>query len=170
MRVRTPLALATVGLGLLIAPLAASAEEDVIPLAENIVPLARNITPMAEVDEEGGATTITLSSDVLFDTGSAEMTDAAAGRVEDLVEDVPEGAEVTVEGHTDDVPFSGDGGNQQLSEDRAEAVAAVIAAARPDLELEVAGFGESRPAADGDDAAARAENRRVEIRYDGEQG
>ncbi|WP_010534351.1 OmpA family protein [Brachybacterium squillarum] len=169
MRRRIPSALGALGLLLLAAP-TALAEEDVIPLSTNIVPLATNITPLAEVEEGEEGTTITLSSDVLFDTGSAELSEAAATRIEDLVQEVPEGAEVSVSGHTDDVPFSGQGGNQALSESRADAVAAVITEARPDLDLEVAGYGESRPVADGDEAAARAQNRRVEIRYDGDGG
>lgn len=62
--------------------------------------------------------------------------------------------------------------NQDLSERRAQAVADAVADARPDLSLDVQGFGETRlkRPETGDPAAvaeARAENRRVEIRYGG---
>ncbi|MBZ0238618.1 MAG: OmpA family protein [Deltaproteobacteria bacterium] len=69
---------------------------------------------------------------------------------------------VRIEGHTDDK--AAEGFNQTLSERRAEAVKAYlvkkgVAADR----LETAGFGESRPRAEGTSAAARATNRRVEF-------
>lgn len=60
--------------------------------------------------------------------------------------------------------------NQALSEQRANAVAGVIRVARPDLQLDVQGFGETRlkvPEAGADVAADRAANRRVELRYTG---
>jgi outer membrane protein OmpA-like peptidoglycan-associated protein len=83
--------------------------------------------------------------------------------------DTTEDAVVAVHGHTDSK--GEDVCNQQLSEDRARAVAEVISAARSDLELEIEGFGETRPVAsngtsDADDPEGRAKNRRVEIRCD----
>jgi outer membrane protein OmpA-like peptidoglycan-associated protein len=69
---------------------------------------------------------------------------------------------VRIEGHTDDK--ADEAFNQTLSERRAEAVKAYlvkkgIAADR----LETAGFGESRPRAEGSSNAARTTNRRVEF-------
>ena len=78
-------------------------------------------------------------------------------------------AAVTVVGHTDSI---GDPGfNQRLSEDRAKAVAAAIAKARPDLDLEVSGKGESDPlvantSGGQDDPEGRARNRRVEVSFE----
>ena len=142
-------------------------EDSVIDLHEGIVPLDGAIEPLERTSDDDGITEITLSTDILFSTGSSEISEAAAARVVDLVEDVPEGAEVSIDGHTDSVPYQR--GNQVLSEERAEAVAAPIRDARPDLELTVTGHGDSEPVADeaGGGADARAENRRVEIRYDG---
>ena len=163
---------AAVLLGGSLAP--ALAEEDVIPLEdglvaleEGIIPLEGAIQPLEQTRTDDGVTEITLSSDILFATGSSEISEAAAARVVDLVEDVPEGAEVSIDGHTDSVPYQR--GNQVLSEERAEAVAAPIREARPDLDLTVTGHGDSEPVADeGDgDPEARPQNRRVEIRYDG---
>lgn len=55
---------------------------------------------------------------------------------------------------------------------RAQAVADAVAAARPDLVLEVAGRGEAEPAAPNeqggeDNPEGREQNRRVELRYTG---
>ena len=163
---------AAVLLGGTLAP--ALAEDDVLPLEggiieldEGIFPLEGAIQPLERTSTDGGATEITLSTDILFATGSAEISETAATRVVDLVQDVPRGAEVSIDGHTDSVPYRR--GNQVLSEERAEAVAAPICEARPDLDLTVTGHGDGEPVADEgqDDPDARAQNRRVEIRYDG---
>src|SRR5699024_12595346 len=81
--------------------------------------------------------------------------------------DVPDGAAVSVSGHTDSVIGAVD--NQELSENRAEAVAEVIEAARDDLDLQVAGFADTQPAEteDPEDPSTFAANRRVDIVYSG---
>lgn len=155
-------------------PAAALADGDekknVTPLNRNISELKRNITPMQSVESSEDSTTITLQTDILFEFGKAELSGAASTKIGEIITDIPQGATVSVDGHTDDIPFSGDGGNQKLSEDRAQAVADAITKSRTDLKLKVAGHAESQPVEDpsGEDAsAARAKNRRVEIRYDG---
>lgn len=62
--------------------------------------------------------------------------------------------------------------NKDLSQQRAKAVAAILETARPDLKLDVEGFGKGRPVAPNsqggeDNPEGRALNRRVEIRYEG---
>ncbi|MCB7135085.1 OmpA family protein [Cellulosimicrobium marinum] len=111
---------------------------------------------------------VTLETDVLFDVGSAELSDAAVERVREVAADLPEGVTAGVAGHTDSV--GEDAANQDLSQRRAQAVADVAAAERPDVSFDVTGFGESRlkVAESGEDVAdARAQNRRVELRYSG---
>jgi outer membrane protein OmpA-like peptidoglycan-associated protein len=69
---------------------------------------------------------------------------------------------VSVEGHTDAVGT--DAYNQRLSERRAKAVSDYLSAHGIDASrLSVNGFGESKPVADNDTAAGRAQNRRVEL-------
>ena len=126
-------------------------------------------TSLETVVEEDEATTVRLTSDLLFRFGEHQVTTTAAAAVRDLVDDIPQGATVTVDGHTDSI--GDDAFNRRLSGRRAEAVAAVLDDARPDLRLKVAGHGEQQPIAknqiDGkDNPQGRAANRRVEIGYD----
>jgi outer membrane protein OmpA-like peptidoglycan-associated protein len=74
----------------------------------------------------------------------------------------PELSIVRIEGHTDDTGDHLD--NITLSRRRAEAVRAQLVARRVDgARLETVGFGAARPLVEGNDAAARAQNRRVEF-------
>jgi len=113
---------------------------------------------------------ITLPERVLFDFDKAEIR-PGAGPVLDKIAKVLRyyaKAPVKIGGHTDSrgAPEY----NQRLSERRAEAVAAALAARGIDPgRLEASGFGEARPVApnqrvDGtDDTAGRQRNRRVEV-------
>lgn len=121
-------------------------------------------------DEAEGV--VVLEADFLFTTYSWDLPGGAVERIADLVAEIPDGASVSVEGHTDSRPVDQsayDFDNQILSERRAEAVAAVLRAERPDLQLTVAGFGDTRPAVTEkpDDMSTYAENRRVEIHFEG---
>ncbi|GGT76243.1 OmpA family protein [Actinomadura citrea] len=114
-----------------------------------------------------------IEADVLFDFGAAEIKPAAAAELKKIVEslgrEVPAGAAVQVDGHTDG---KGDtASNQALSLRRAQAIVDWLAAeggiARS--RLRATGYGETKPAypntePDGsDDPEGRAKNRRVVI-------
>lgn len=122
-----------------------------------------HVVAMQTQTTDGSEAVITLDSDILFAFGSAELPDAARMRISELVGDIPDGAAVSVVGHTDDI--GSDAGNLVLSQQRARAVAAAITAARRDLTLVVEGRGESDPVAPNRDAEGREANRRVEIRH-----
>mgnify|MGYP001407041941 CR=1 FL=1 len=138
--------------------------------------LERAVTRLGEgIEREGGAAVISLSTDLLFAPNSWDLPGSAPGRIAvstptvDLPTDVPNGATVQVTGHTDSRPTIGqDFDNQELSERRAEAVAAALGAERPDLDLQVSGVGHTDPAVpeDPEDPDTYAANRRVEIRYE----
>ncbi|WP_017622046.1 OmpA family protein [Nocardiopsis chromatogenes] len=143
-------------------------------------PSVIGIDPTESVEEleteesEGGTTTVTIAADVLFAFDEASLTDTARDTIADIAGRL-EGAEGTVQvvGHSDGI--GDDAYNQELSEDRAEAVKSAIedelGSAAPDIEAE--GRGASEPIAeetdsDGNDIpSARAENRRVEISFEG---
>ncbi len=132
--------------------------------------LERAVTRLGEgIEREGGAAVISLSTDLLFAPNSWDLPGSAPGRIAELVADVPDDATVQVVGHTDSRPTIGqDFDNQELSERRAEAVAAALGAERPDLDLQVSGVGHTDPAVpeDPEDPDTYAANRRVEIRYE----
>jgi len=119
---------------------------------------------------DGAEKVLTLNSDILFTFDKATITPAAVTKVGELVKALPQKAKVSVGGHTDSLGT--DARNLALSQERAQAVAAAIKAARPDLVLTVKGFGKTQPVASNgtaakDDPEGRAKNRRVEIRFAG---
>lgn len=124
-----------------------------------------SVKPVEQVNSEAGKTTISLAADVLFEKDSAKMPESAAAKLEELVAQVPEGATVNIDGHTDSVKGKID--NQELSADRANAVAKAIEKSRADLVLVVKGHASKQPAVreDPKDPGTFATNRRVEISY-----
>ncbi|KQX61844.1 hypothetical protein ASD06_14905 [Angustibacter sp. Root456] len=134
----------------------------------NVADIRPRVEDVETTSTEGDETVVSLRSDILFAFGRAELPDAASAKIKALLSSIPKGARLSVYGHTDSV---GDAArNQSLSRARAAAVAAVVHQARPDLRLDVRGFGESRPVKpntkDGkDNPEGRAANRRVELRY-----
>jgi len=124
-----------------------------------------HVETLEDQSTDGAETLVTLDSDILFAFGSAEISANAEARIRELVADVPQGAAVSVVGHTDDIGSDAD--NLTLSGRRAQTVATAIAAARPDLVLDVEGRGEGDPVASNADSEGREANRRVEIRYSG---
>ena len=108
--------------------------------------------------------TVTLSSDVTFDSDSYNLTAAADSQLQTVADQIaqhPDGGSLDIVGHTDDV--ADDAHNQKLSEDRAAAVKDRLGRLT-DLaswQVSTTGKGESEPAVDDTTDAARAANRRV---------
>ena len=175
-------ALLAAGVALAPGPARADGLNDLPPVSETDLRDAVNDIS-AEVDDislpvedveattsEGSETVVRLKSDVLFAFGKSALPGSAEGKIAELVADVPKKARLKVYGHTDSV--GSDGANRRLSTERARAVAAAVLAARPDLRLDVRGFGEAQPVeanakAGKDNPEGRALNRRVELRYAG---
>ncbi|OLT53469.1 OmpA family protein [Cellulosimicrobium sp. CUA-896] len=125
-------------------------------------------THLETTREEDETTTVVLTADLMFAFDSAELSEEAADALATLIEHVPQGAAVAVDGHTD--AMGTDARNDELSARRAEAVAAVLRAERPDLTLAVTGHGSRQPVAENtlggeDNPAGRALNRRVELSF-----
>jgi len=144
--------------------------ESVTALEPMVQAIEARIEPLEVETTDGAEQVLTLNSDILFGFDEAVLPTRAGARVGKLVEDLPEKAEVSVGGHTDSLGTAAR--NQTLSQQRAEAVAAVVRTARPDLVLTVKGFGSAQPIAPNtsggkDDPDGRAKNRRVELRYVG---
>jgi outer membrane protein OmpA-like peptidoglycan-associated protein len=108
-------------------------------------------------------------SDVLFDTGKADLKPGAReklARLTGVLLSHP-GLHVEVEGHTDSV--GADTYNQQLSETRAISVRDyLVREGIAPTTVGTAGFGESKPVASNGTAAGKQQNRRVELVVSGE--
>ncbi len=122
-----------------------------------------------EINVEKGVVYVSISDKLLFRSGSYTVTAKARevlGKVAQVVNDKPE-LEFMVEGHTDNVPISIEGlqDNWDLSVRRATSVVRIlekdfgVAPAR----MTAAGRSYYAPVADNDTAANRAKNRRTRI-------
>ena len=119
-----------------------------------------------------------FSSEVLFAPGSADLAPEGREQIARVAEilreisaDIPPTIDwiLRVDGHTDDVPLSGTGqfrDNWALSQGRALSVVRFLQddLGFPPFRLAATGFGEYRPVAEGDSPAARAQNRRIELK------
>jgi outer membrane protein OmpA-like peptidoglycan-associated protein len=108
-------------------------------------------------------------SDVLFDTAKFTLRPAAReklAKVAGVVSGHP-GLTLEVEGHTDNV--GSDEYNQQLSEQRGEAVRDYLTGQGvAQNSVTSRGFGESQPSASNENSAGRQQNRRVELVVSGD--
>ncbi len=119
-----------------------------------------------------------FQSELLFDTGSAELgvdgieqVRRLAATLKDIAKTMPKGINwvLRVDGHTDKRPITSGRypSNWELSTTRAITVVRTLAAnGVPKDRLAAAGFGEFQPLDTGDTDAALARNRRIEIRFD----
>lgn len=109
--------------------------------------------------------TTTLASDVTFEFGKYDLTAQADTQLQTVAAQLASysGGELSIVGHTDDV--ADEAFNQTLSEQRAAAVHTRLGQLTPLDAWSVTeeGKGESEPAVQGTDDAARAANRRVVV-------
>jgi len=119
-----------------------------------------------QIDERGLVVTV-VTDDVLFSLGSATLRprgNAVLDAIAPALKALPN--QVTVEGHTDDLPISGRyASNWELSTERATSVLRYlldhhrVQAGR----LSAAGYADQRPLTPNISGAARSANRRVEV-------
>lgn len=141
---------------------------DIVAPIEDIVAVYEEIDNAATTATAADGQEIRLAADVNFDKDSAALT-ARAGEI--LSAATSQWKERTIEtisvvGHTDSVQGAVD--NQQLSNDRAAAVAAALKDALGEVTITAAGKGATVPIAKESGSAeeveaARALNRRVDI-------
>ncbi len=120
-----------------------------------------------------------FSSEVLFAPGSAVLSQEGQGEIakvagilRSVVDDIPAEIDwvIRVDGHTDNVPLSGRGefaDNWELSQARALSVVKYMVnflGIAPDR-LAANGFGQYQPVASDNTEAARAQNRRIELKF-----
>ena len=120
-----------------------------------------------------------FSSEVLFEPAQAELAEEGEVEIAKVVEilrnvadDIPEGIDwvLQVDGHTDNVPIRNSpnyANNWELSQARALSVVLYMVEelGMPPERLSANGFGEFQPVALGDSNEARAQNRRIELKF-----
>jgi OOP family OmpA-OmpF porin len=151
-------------LGSSVVPLAPETR-DVAPAVTDIL-LAESVVPLEEEERAGDEITIRISSDVLFEFDSADLTPSAEKHLASLAERL-KGGEVRIDGYTDSL--GGSSYNLRLSQRRANAVKDELARLGV-TGLTARGHGEADPVApneidDEDNPQGRAKNRRVEISF-----
>jgi outer membrane protein OmpA-like peptidoglycan-associated protein len=146
----------------------ATAEQGEREKAELRERLREQLNVILETRETARGLIVNLS-DVLFDTGSANLKPGAReklARIAGILLAQP-GLQVDVEGHTDSV--GGETYNQRLSEGRADSVRTyLLRQGIAPTAVATAGFGEAQPVASNATAAGRQQNRRVELVITGE--
>ncbi|MCO1658069.1 OmpA family protein [Pseudonocardia humida] len=133
----------------------------VYPVEDIVFPTA---TADGAVVEGGGS--VQMSADVMFAFDRAELTQRARDELARIVPMLQAAGSTRVEvvGHTDD--RGADDYNLLLSQARADAVRAELAAALgPAVAVTATGKGETEPVSDNATEAGRSLNRRVEIVY-----
>jgi chemotaxis protein MotB len=122
-----------------------------------------------EVEFVEGRVTIGMASDVLFDSGSAELSAEGKARVADLTRALKRRAadhDFQVQGHTDNEPISTAQfpDNWHLGAARGIAVTKfMIAQGFPEDHVSAATYADTKPVESNNSAAGRAQNRRIEV-------
>jgi outer membrane protein OmpA-like peptidoglycan-associated protein len=144
---------------------AAKAEREKAELRDQ---LRQQLNQILETRESARGLIVNLS-DVLFDTGSANLKAGAREKLAKVAGILlsHRGLKLQVEGHTDSVGSADY--NQRLSENRADSVRTYLVeqGIAPNA-IGTTGFGETMPVASNDTPAGRQQNRRVELIVSGE--
>jgi len=122
------------------------------------------------VEQRNGKVYVSMENKLLFESGSWAVNSEGRRAVEQLgtvLADNPDIA-VLIEGHTDNVPYSGNSvltSNWDLSTKRATSIVTILRA-NPYINpenLTAAGRGEYAPIATNETSEGRAKNRRIEV-------
>ena len=118
-----------------------------------------------DVQREGDNITLNLPDGITFDFNKTTLKPQFYGALNGVASTLSEYNQTMIEvvGHTDSIGT--DAVNNRISKERADAVAAYLAAQGVQRErIETLGAGKAYPIADNSTDAGRAQNRRVEIR------
>ncbi len=115
-----------------------------------------------------GRMVVELSSDVLFSSGSSQLSEVGRQNIREVAEQLKEIAnrKFQVEGHTDNVPIHTERfrSNWDLASARAlNVVFEMVNSGLPPAQISAASFGEYKPISSNEEPKGRAANRRIEI-------
>lgn len=123
---------------------------------------AKELAAIADVVKSENGIQVFLKNDILFSTGSSELSAASLQTLSDLnrvLKKYPKNR-IVVQGYTDST--GSDAINQKLSTARAKAVYDyLLGSGLKTLSISYVGYGAANPVASNDTAAGRAQNRRV---------
>ena len=122
------------------------------------------------VEQRDGKVYVSMENKLLFKSGSWAVGSEGRQAIEQLGSVLAENPDIAVliEGHTDNVPYQGNGqiaGNWDLSTKRATAIVTILRenASINAENLTAAGRGEFAPVATNDTPEGKAKNRRIEV-------
>lgn len=125
----------------------------------------KSLEEIARVKEEQRGMVITLSGEVLFVTGKADLLPIARdklAKVAEVLQQQDPSKTIVVEGHTDSIGT--EAANMKLSQKRADVVREFLVSKGVEASrIKAEGRGEGTPVADNKTPEGRANNRRVEI-------
>ena len=125
---------------------------------------AKELEKIAETKRTEQGIVTKLKSDILFDSGKAELKPTANGNLSQMaaiLKKYPENV-LTIKGYTDSTGSAST--NKALSEQRAQAVRGQLASSGvPGDTISVLGMGPEAPVGDNKTPQGRMQNRRVEI-------
>jgi outer membrane protein OmpA-like peptidoglycan-associated protein len=125
---------------------------------------AKELKKIAETRRTDQGLITKLKSDILFDSGKADLKPSAINSLNEMaaiMKKYPENV-LSIKGYTDNTGSSAV--NEKLSTQRADAVRqALLKAGMPGNVMSIEGMGPSRPIGDNSTAVGRSSNRRVEI-------
>lgn len=125
---------------------------------------AHELEKIAETKRTEQGLVTKLKSDILFDSGKADLKSGAKdnlGQMAAIMKKYPENV-LTIKGYTDNTGKAET--NSALSEKRAKAVKEqLVAAGMPESTISTLGMGPTNPIADNGSIDGRKQNRRVEI-------
>lgn len=132
------------------------------------VTYVEELDPIAALPSEqeclDGITSVTAARKITFDPSSANIAGAGATILDDIAEILQRCPDLRIEiaGYTDSQ--GSEGGNQRLSQQRADAVLDGLRVRRvPVARFRAVGYGEADPIADNETAEGREANRRIEF-------
>ncbi len=125
---------------------------------------AKELEKIAETKRTEQGIITKLKSDILFDTGKADLKPTASGNIAqmaDILKKYPENV-ITIKGYTDSTGSAKT--NETLSANRASAVKQqLVAGGVPAATVSTVGMGPQNPVGDNKTAEGRKQNRRVEV-------
>ncbi|TXI16643.1 MAG: OmpA family protein [Nitrosomonas sp.] len=147
---------------------AASQELNIAQLDIQVTTPEKTADNSKSAENDYSARILTVFSGQTFRSGHAIINDAAASKIEKLINEISvfPNSQIIIEGHTDNIPTGkSHKSNMDLSVQRAKAIADILISRGISPEsISVVGYGDTRPIDTNRTEAGRANNRRVEVK------